>query len=156
MRVDIGGGTIPAAGHVNLDPAHGTGEFRRRVQDGIPVPDGSLDGARASHLMEHVPAGSGPGERIWVMNEVWRALRPGAGFEIVVPTVPQGPGGIGWQAFADPTHVSFWVYPESFLYFVDGPFRANADYGIRLWELDGADMELRDGWEAHVTMRRPG
>lgn len=145
MLVDIGGGTIPAAGYVNLDPAHGSGEFRRVIQDGIPVADSTLDGARASHLMEHVPAGAGDGERVWVMNEVHRALRPGGRFEIVVPCVPQGPGGVGWQAFADPTHVSFWVYPESFHYF-DGTFAANADYGIRPWRT--VESELREGWEA--------
>jgi len=154
MKGDIGGGTIPAAGYHNLDPHHGQGRWRRRIQDGIPVETGELTHARASHLLEHVPAGGGDGERIWVMNEVWRALRPGGEFQIIVPCVPQGPSGIGWQAFADPTHVSFWVFPESFLYFVDGPFRAHADYGIRLWEID-PDPELRDGWEAHVTRRRP-
>lgn len=146
MRVDIGGGTIPAPGHENLDPVHGRGEFRRRIQDGIPVPDGTLEGARASHLMEHIPAGSGPGERIWVMNEVWRALAPGGTFEVIVP------GMYGtWHPVADPTHVSFWML-ESFHYF-DGTFAANAVYDIRLWSTD--ELELRDGWEIRWVGRKP-
>lgn len=151
MRVDIGGGTIPAPGWTNLDPVHGRGEFRRRIQDGIPVPDGTLEAARASHLMEHVPAGSGPGERVWCFNEVWRALRPGGTFEVIVPGVPLGPGGLTWHAFADPTHVSFWVR-ESFHYF-DGLFAPNADYGIRLWQT--VELDTLDGWEIHWLGRKP-
>lgn len=152
MKVEIGGGTIPAQGYVNLDPVHGGGNFKRRIQDGIPVPDRMVEAVRASHVLEHIPAGQ---ERIDVMNEAWRALIPGGEFEIIGPVIPQGPAGIGWHAFADPTHVSFWVYPESWLYFVEGPYRANADYGIHLWEWDDRS-ELRDGWEAHVYLRKPG
>jgi SAM-dependent methyltransferase len=152
MKVEIGGGTIPQPGYVNLDPHHGEGQWRRLVQDGIPVADGALSHVRASHLMEHIPAGGEHGQRVWVMNEVWRALRPGGLFEIIVPCVPQGPGGIGWHAFADPTHVSFWVYPESFHYF-DGVFAANADYGIKPWRTKHS--ELRDGWEAQWIGEKP-
>lgn len=146
MKIDIGGGTIPAEDHINLDPVHGDGEFKRRIQDGIPVDDGTLDAARASHVMEHIPAGSGDGERIWVMNEVWRALKPGGTFEIIVP------GHYGtWHPIADPTHVSFWVL-ESFHYF-DGLFAANAAYGIKLWVT--VTLELKDGWEIHWLGRKP-
>lgn len=146
LRVDIGGGTIPAPGYTNLDPVHGVGEFKRRIQDGIPCGDGELDAARASHVMEHIPAGSADGERIWVMNEVWRALKPGGKFEIIVPLL------VGtWHAVADPTHVSFWV-KESFHYF-DGLFAANAAYGIHLWETESLDV--MDGWEGHWVGVKP-
>ena len=144
MKIDIGGGTIPAADHVNLDPKHGEGEFRRRIQDGIPVPDDSLESARCSHLLEHIPAGQ---ERIDVMNEVWRALRPGGTFEVVVPLMVPG----RWEPLADPTHVSFWVY-ESFLYFT-GEFRANADYGIREWQM--LRWFIHDGFEGHALLVKP-
>jgi len=144
MKLEIGGGTIPAPDHVNLDPNHGEGEFRRRIQDGIPVPDGSLESARCSHLMEHIPAGQ---ERIDVMNEVWRALRPGGTFEVIVPLVVPG----RWEHLADPTHVSFWVY-ESFLYFT-GDYRANADYGIHYWQL--RDWFINAGFEGHALLVKP-
>lgn len=152
--IDIGGGTIPAPGCVNLDPHHGQGEWRRHIQDGIPASDNSVIAVRASHVMEHIPAGN---ERIFVMNEVHRVLVSGGTFEIIVPTI--GSGGQlhgGWQAFADPTHVSFWYYPESWLYFCEGPFKPNADYGYKIWSaLREEDMELRGGWEARVIMRKP-
>lgn len=149
MKIDIGGGTIPAPGFMNLDPVHGRGDLKRRIQDGIPVRDGELEAARASHVMEHIHAGYAVGERIWVMNEVWRALRPGGTFEIIVP----GAHANTWHAYADPTHVSFW-WPESFHYF-DGLFAANADYGIHLWETVSLTTEGDGGWEIHWLGRKP-
>ena len=132
-------------GWINLDPAHGEGEFRRKAQDGIPLPDGSVEGARCSHLLEHIPAGQ---ERIDVMNEVWRVLRPGCQFEIIVPLFG------GWGAIADPTHVSFWVR-ESFDYFT-GKVVAGGDYGIKLWELASWSIVEADwGQEGHATLLKP-
>lgn len=148
MLIEIGGGTIPQPGYTNLDPVHGEGLFKRKIQDGIPVDDGSVDRLRASHVMEHIPAGA---ERIFVMNEAYRALRSGGEFEIIVPTVPTGPNGVTWHAFADPTHVSFWV-KESFHYF-DGLFAANATYDIKLWQT--RSLDILDGWEAHWIGVKP-
>lgn len=145
MKVDLGGGTIPAQGYVNLDNRHGEGDWKRSIQDGIPIPDNSVEAVRASHLLEHIPAGQ---ERIDVFNEVHRVLMPGGTFEVILPLFTGG-----WQAIADPTHVSFWCR-ESFLYFVRGNiFNANADYGIREW--DEASFEAVDGWEAHWIGVKP-
>lgn len=145
MKIDIGGGLCPRPGYVNLDPVHGTGEFRRRIQDGIPLADGSVEAAACSHLLEHIPAGA---ERIGAFNEVWRVLRPGALWEIAVPLFG------GWGAVADPTHVSFWVR-ESFDYFT-GRVTPAAEYGIRLWELAGwFEVACEWGQEGHATMRKP-
>lgn len=146
-RVEIGGGEHCSPGFVNLDPAHGAGDLRRRAQDGPwPFADGSVDAVRACHCMEHIPAGEA---RVFVMNEAWRVLRPGGTFEIVVPLF-----GAGWGAIADPTHVSLWVR-ESFDYFT-GAVRAGADYGIRLWTLD-AWTERDCGWgiEGRAVLRKP-
>ena len=146
MRIDLGGGTAPKAGFVNLDPVHGIGPWKRRAQD-IPWPANEewiregwkpvVDAIWASHVMEHIPAGA---ERIAVFNEAHRVLKPGGTFTVIVPLFP-------WpQAMADPTHVSYWV-EESFGYF-DGTCRwgpPNADYGILPWE-HGA-WYVRDGWE---------
>jgi predicted SAM-dependent methyltransferase len=123
--IEIGGGHLVQAGWTNLDPTHGVGEWQRPAQV-VPWPagDGSVQAIRASHVMEHIPAGQ---PRIDVMNEAHRVLRPGGVFEIRVPNALSGT----WHAFADPTHVSFWCIP-SFHYF-DGSFAANADYGIKYW-----------------------
>lgn len=153
MRIEIGGGTIPREGFTNLDPHHGDGEWRRIIQDGIPAADDSVEAVRASHVFEHIPAGQ---QRLDAFNEIWRVLAPGATFEIVLPLVGYTDAeGIarpvaGWMPWADPTHVSFWWFPESLMYFCDGPFKANADYGMKLWTLNS--WEAVDGWEGHAEL----
>lgn len=124
MNLEVGGGTKFQTGWINLDPTHGEGPWKRFAQDTPwPAEDNSMDSIMASHVMEHVPAGK---ERIDVMNEAHRVLKPGGVFEIRVPLM------IGtWHAIADPTHVSFWVR-ESFGYF-DGTMGYDADYGIFPW-----------------------
>lgn len=155
MQLEIGGGTNrlwPDARQV--DPIHGDPGLCSLVQDGIDLPDASIDSAIASHVMEHIPSGE---PRIRALNEVHRVLVPRGTFEIIVPTIghtgSDGPVMHGWQGWADPTHVSFWWYPESFYYLAGGPWSAHADYGLALWEL--GPMELRDGWEARVTLVKP-
>ena len=153
--VDIGGGLAPAPGCLNLDPVSGQGEWKRRIQDGIPLLDRSAHAVRASHVLEHIPAGQ---ERIDLFNEVWRVLVSGGTFEVIVPLVLAHGQWVGtWHAFADPTHVSYWCLPESFLYFCEGPFKPCADYGMRIWApLDEErDTEVRGGWEGRVVMRKP-
>ena len=145
MKLDIGGGLCPRPGYVNLDPVHGSGEFRRRIQEGIPLADGAVEAAACSHLLEHIPAGA---ERISVFNEVWRVLQPGGLWEIAVPM--EG----GWGAIADPTHVSRWV-EQSFWYFT-GRVTPAADYGIRLWELASwSTNEQEWGTEGRAVLRKP-
>lgn len=141
--LELGGGTKARPGWANLDPAHGTGEWRRPAQ-ALPWPaaDGAVDAIFASHVMEHIPAGA---DRITVMNEAWRVLRPGGTFEIRVPLFGT------WEAVADPTHVSWWV-PQSFAYFT-GELAPDADYGIRRWE--AASVEVVDGWELRGVLRKP-
>lgn len=130
MNIEIGGGTLCTPGWVNLDLRHGEGPWRREAQD-VPWPtgDNTVGALRASHVMEHIPAGQ---VRIDVMNEAHRVLMPGGTFEIIVPLMTGS-----WHAIADPTHISYWC-PESFHYF-DGLFAANADYGIRMWETKELD-----------------
>lgn len=155
MKLEIGGGTLLTMGYHNLDPVHGVGAWKRPAQgEPWPTADNSVDAVRASHVLEHIPAGA---DRIFVMNEAHRVLKPGRTFEIIVPLIAvRGEWLSGWQAWADPTHVSYWAYPESFLYFCDGAFRANADYGIRYWKaLDEADCEIRNGWEGLVRLKKP-
>lgn len=158
MKLEIGGGTLPRAGHVNMDPHHGdTGWQLTLGVDPIPMPDESVEAAYASHVFEHIPQGQ---PRIDALNELHRVLVPGGDFEMIVPCVgftdhANGGGAVhaGWQAYGDPTHVSFWWFPESFWYLTDGPFKPNADYGLLPWR--EGPMSIHDGWEAHVTLVKP-
>lgn len=137
MKIDIGGGTAPAPGYINLDPVHGVDQWKARIQDGIDVDNSSCDAVRASHVLEHIMAGH---ERISVFNEVHRVLKSHGTFQVIVPGV-----GITHHAWADPTHVSYWV-PESFGYF-DGTIAPAADYGILPWET--LDLTVAQQWEIH-------
>lgn len=145
-RIEIGGGHCVPEGWDNLDPVHGEGQcWRRNAQDGpFPVNDCSVEAIRASHVMEHIPAGE---PRIFVMNEAHRVLVPGGTFEVIVPLAIPGT----WQYLADPTHVSQWI-EQSFAYF-DGRLTAQADYGIRYWHT--ASFEVRDGWEGRWVGVKP-
>ena len=139
--IEIGGGTKCPTGSTNLDPVHGEGFWKRMAQDAPwPASDGSIDGVRAWHVLEHIPAGQ---DRITVMNEAHRVLKPGGLFKILVPLFPS------WQAVADPTHVSFWCR-ESFDYFTKGI--ANADYGVSYWALDS--WKVVNGWAGYATLRK--
>lgn len=129
--IEIGGGRLTQPGWINLDPVHGEGEWQRPAQV-VPWPTGdhTVDAIRASHVMEHIPAGE---PRLAVMNEAHRVLRPGGVFEIRVPNCLSGT----WHAYADPTHVSFWC--EASFHYFDGTKAANADYGLKPWKT----LELR-------------
>lgn len=137
LKIDLGGGTAPARGYLNIDHVHGEGPLLVRLGEmRLPFTDGRVDAARASHVLEHIPAGA---PRLQIMNEVHRVLAPWGTFQIIVPLFPS------WQAIADPTHVSLWVM-ESFDYF-DGSMSANADYGHGMWET--LDWTVYHGWEGH-------
>lgn len=141
--LEVGGGNAVQFGWGNLDPVHGEGEFKRSAQDTPwPLEDNSVDRIVASHVMEHIPAGQ---DRINVMNEMHRVLKPSGRLLVMVPIL--GDGSIGkffYTAVADPTHISFWLH-ESFEYFT-GEAWAGADYGIKKWQELSWDTD-RFFWE---------
>lgn len=201
MLVELGGGTRPhPRADVIIDLHHPKGchaqdaavtPWTRWVpgwdgDPGGPIPLGieCADEIYASHFMEHIPRGA---PLIAVMNEAWRVLKPGGTFTMILPLVgytdpatgaPMS-NHIGWQPWADPTHVNYWWFPEALLYFCEGPFKANADYGIRTWaplgpyidpgiathdgltesphsgQLPTSWWSVRDGWEGVARLVKP-
>jgi SAM-dependent methyltransferase len=181
MIVELGPGTRPhRLTDIGIDLHHPIGDVARDASiDRWPIEDGEADVVYSSHFMEHVAHGA---PLIHVMNEAHRVLKSGGAFIARHPavgyTAPDGSpqsNHIGWQPWADPTHVSFWWMPEAYLYFCAGPFRPNADYGIHVWRVLGdfvfsetADEYLFDireigpsfwamneGWEAIVRLIKP-
>lgn len=153
--IEIGGGTLAGANAINLDSRHGYGPWQREAQDTPwPTGDSTIDHVRASHVLEHVPAGE---DRITIFNEVWRVLKPGGTFEVILPLIITDTGLPSWHSIADPTHVSYWCR-ESFHYFTarhdtsgrhytDAVFAANADYGLRLFF--ETHWSVSQGFEGH-------
>lgn len=161
--MELGGGTKPTPGYdVQIDPVHGVGYWKAKAQDtpwaghalGWPrtvMQGGGVESIMASHVLEHIPAGA---DRIAVFNEAHRVLVPGGQFHIWVPLV--GADGLLaaelWPAFADPTHVSFWIFPQSLLYFT-GEMGADADYGIKPWKLE--TWSVQGGWNGYACLSKP-
>jgi len=159
VYLEIGGGTAPSSGYLQLDRTHGIGTLRRDVQDGIPLRDCSVRSVRASHVLEHIPSGV---PRIDTFNEIHRVLEPGGTFELIVPLVGYTLNGLQvpvgrWEPYADPTHLSFWWFPHSLAYFCANGITPSADYGISLWkELQADDWRVSGGWEGFAVLHKPG
>ena len=173
MLIELGGGTRPHPdADIIIDIHHPKNAPAWDATD-IPWPlvgEGQADAVYCSHFLEHVRSGQ---PRIDVFNEAWTVLKPGGVFEMILPLVgytdpatgaPMS-NQIGWQPYADPTHVSQWWFPESLLYFCEGPFKPNADYGISTWAplgpyapgvpSVGSFWFVKDGWEGYARLVKP-
>ncbi len=150
MLVEIGGGTKPIGADIVIDPAHphpdNTYKFMAESK-AWPIESESVDSVYASHVLEHIAAGK---DRIHVFNEAHRILKVGGNFDVIIPLVGYGEGEEqtlvqGWWPYADPTHISFWWFPQSLLYFCKGDFKPHADYGILDWRLE--EWHVNHGFE---------
>lgn len=103
-------------------------KFADLTIDSIPFPDESFDYITAHDFIEHVPRVIYMPTRrfpfVELMNEVWRALRPGGIFLSVTPIYPYSP------SFRDPTHVNI-ISHETFPMYFCGKSRLAAMYGFR-------------------------
>jgi len=91
------------------------------LENGIDYPDNSVDYILAADVLEHLT------DRLKIMNEIWRVLKPGAKVHIVLPTTD------GRGAFQDPDHKSFWNR-NTFWYFEksnDHYRRFAKSYGVK-------------------------
>jgi len=158
MLVELGGGTNPHPRadliidlhHPRHSPEQDAAITPWRCHDGpwAEADQGYLhselvDEVYCSHFMEHIHRGQ---PLLNVMNEAWRILKPGGTFTMILPLVgytdpvtgsPKS-DQIGWQPWADPTHVNYWWFPEALLYFCEGPFKPHANYGINIWSALGS------------------
>ena len=110
-----------------------------------PIPDNTYDFIHAWNIFEHLR------NKLFVMNEAQRVLKPGGIIEILVPDIAKKID----LAVADPTHVSFWVKGTFNDYFC-GKRPGGAKYDMKKWEL----VECRNYDEVSdnliiVHMRKP-
>lgn len=176
LQIELGGGLAPDPNSSVIIDLHHPKDAE--PQDAANTPWRSFSGAIApssvdrvycSHFLEHIPSGA---PRIAVLNEAWRVLKPGGVFDMVLPLVgytdEHGHGQLvnGWQPWADPTHVGYWWFPEALLYFCEGPFKPNANYGISVWKQLGQNCpnpferpeggwSVSHGWEGRARLVKP-
>ena len=131
MNIDLGCGLNKNRGFKGLDKIPGPGvDIVCDLEDGIPLPDNSVDLVAASHILEHIR------NLMELMDEIHRVCKPGADVAICVPHY-QSIGA--WQ---DPTHIrpfteytfSYWD-PRMELYYV---YKPKAQFSIE--QLDWTPM----------------
>lgn len=99
MLLNLGSGGKKLPGYVNVDsqPMESPDVVCDLSRDKWPFEDNSVDGARASHLLEHL--GPEPERLFHFMQELYRVCKDGAPFEIWVPNPRHD------IFLNDPTHV---------------------------------------------------
>ena len=136
MKLNIGSGLTRMEGFTNVDCVQCTDDKGNQYTDVIcdiekeplPFADNSVDEIACYELLEHIE------NLIFVMNEMWRVLKPEG---ILKGKVPKE-GGRG--AIADPTHKRIFI-TDTFDYFTGvnrhNSFRpkrpGNADYNVKPW-----------------------
>ena len=120
IKLNLGCANKKKDGYVNIDidPKCNPDLVLDLSKNALPFQDNSVDEVRAFDFLEHIPLG----KTIFVVDEIWRALKPGGKFEHFTPSAD------GRGAFQDPTHLSFWNN-NSWLYFCEGVWAGM--YGIK-------------------------
>ena len=106
-RINVGCGNQKMPGWIGIDAVRTPAvDIVRDLRRGLPFEDSSIDEIYCDNVLEHI----GPAEDfIFVLNEFYRVLKPGARATIIVP---DGRSQAAWQ---DPTHQRAFV-PRSALY----------------------------------------
>lgn len=115
--------------------------------DKLPFADSQMDIIDCHHTIEHLDGF----ERIFMMNEAYRVLKPGGLMFITCPH------GMNEKALVDPTHKFPPLVGESFAYFstIENYRLLQEAYGIKArFEILEYNEKL-DGWQISVTLRKP-
>lgn len=101
VKINLGCGFKKVPGYINIDNRQECKPDRllNIAKNGLKgFDDNSVDEVRAYDFLEHVP----PDNVFFVMDEIWRVLKPDGRFEHFTPSTD------GRGAFQDPTHRSWW------------------------------------------------
>ncbi len=99
MKINVGAGSRPLDGYVNIDRATG-GEAYPLSQDGVVFETNSADEIRASHVLEHFSHR----DTLMVLKEWVRVLKPNGVLKIAVPDIEYAVSQIGKHE-----HAPFWI-----------------------------------------------
>jgi predicted SAM-dependent methyltransferase len=137
-KLNLGCGDKVFGGWINIDNRHNVKFTRttnsetdqvyiqRDILRGLPFDDSTVDEVLCDNLLEHIPPGE---DVVFLMNEIWRVMKPGAILHIKVPEAGKP------VDFQDPTHKSHWNM-NTIDYFLEKPAnagrrRAGLSYGIK-------------------------
>ncbi|MGX6608428.1 class I SAM-dependent methyltransferase [Micromonosporaceae bacterium Da 78-11] len=81
VLLSIGSGRTVPAGWIGIDLKHGDRVFRCDLRKPLPLPDASVDGVLAEHVLEHFCLDDLP----TMLTELLRVLRPNAPLRVVSP-----------------------------------------------------------------------
>lgn len=127
-RINIGCGRDYRQGWLNTDisPTTKCDVVHDIRTEHLPVEDGEVDLVYASGVLEQILLNE---HLLFAFNEVWRVLRTGGTFEIVVPNAEFS------IAFQDPMDVRKFV-PKTFQYLLNGAreyLLYGSVYGFKPW-----------------------
>jgi SAM-dependent methyltransferase len=96
IKIDLGCGTKKKEGFIGIDSIafKGVDYILKIGTELLPFDDESVSEVYASHFVEHLTAG----ERIFLFNDLYRVMKPGATATIIVPYWGSS------RAYGDPTH----------------------------------------------------
>lgn len=116
LRLDFGCGKNKAPGYkgVDLIAFEGADYVFNAGRDPWPFEDGAVDGANASHFIEHLTKEG----RYHFFNELYRVLKPGAQLSFAVPHFAS------CRAYGDPTH-EWPPFTEFALVYLNREWRQN-------------------------------
>lgn len=126
-KLHLGCGNLRKDGYINIDNRElPSVDLVRDITKGLPFSDETIDEVYSENFMEHIPQS----EVIFVMNEIWRVLKPGGIAHHMIPLAGTP------NDFQDPTHLSRW-HPDTFLYFTKD-HKKNEYYGeyIKPWNIE--------------------
>lgn len=134
LKLDLGSGAEEREQHRNgfigIDFKDYGYNMVRDVTRGLPFSDNTVDEIIAHNFFEHLASE----DWMFVLNECWRVLTPEGTIEIIVPPFTHH------NAYADPTHKSFWA-TNTFSY-ITGKRPRNSSIGLLHWHI--LEAEDRD------------
>ncbi len=114
VKLDIGCGKNKKEGFTGIDqfPMEGVDLVLDVRVDKLPYEDNSVDEIHASHFLEHLKAE----ERVFLLNELYRVLKPGCNVTIITPHWASN------RAYGDFTH-QWPPVSEMFYYYLSKDWR---------------------------------
>ncbi len=146
FRIDLGCGNRKVKGTYGVDNVAVPGvNVVADLDSGLPFRDGSIDGAYAYHILEHVE------DFLDTMNEIWRVCKDGALVHVKVPH-----SASPYVTWKDPTHrrglsIATFAYFDdtyfdgaAFAYYAKARFRI--EHAQLNFNLSGRDENVRLSW----------